>query len=285
MSGGKEGKIRRRRIKDSKEVRTLGPMDAGNAVCGIAVSRDGKWIVSGTGDGRVVVWNSERHSKVTEFRAHGTYGVVSIDISADTTKIVTVSEDFTARVWSLSGERLLGLLEHVDHCWAVAAKFSLDGRLIATATYDSVRVFDSQNGNLLVEFPVQVFSESSQSLAWASDSKQLFVLSHDGYIYHVDVSSGTTLSKWHIHSNDAPTCIVLESNGTFIAAAAGSSVSFWDTTSQEQIGAVIQHTHGIQSMAVSSNYDLVTSGGKRITLRTLCGILPSHYLGNVSVPP
>ena len=94
------------------------------------------------------------------------------------------------------------------------------------------------------------------------------------------MSTGTTLSKWHIHSSNSPACIALVSNGTFIAASAHSSVSFWDTTTREQIGTVIEHTHSVESMAMSSNYDLVTSGEKIITLRPLCGVLPSHYLDN-----
>ena len=34
-------------------------------------------------------------------------------------------------------------------------------------------------------------------------------------------------------------------------------------------------------MAISTNYDLVTSGSKTITLRGLCDILPYHYFDHV----
>jgi len=270
-------------IEDGKEVMGT-TMNAGSAVLNIAVSRDGKLIVSGTRSGLVTVWDAESHSEVTEFRAHNDY-VRAVDISPDATKIASGSDDDTACVWSLStGERLLGPWKH-DH-WAVAAKFSPDGRLIVTATYkrDSVRVYDSQNGSLLVDFPVKVNSATNHSLAWVSDSKQLFALSHDGNIHHVDVSAKTTLSKWLVHSTDNPTYIALASNGTFIAASADSSVSLWDTTTHEQIGTLIEYTHRVASMAMSSNYDLVTSGDNRITLWALCGTLPSHYLDNVSIP-
>jgi len=257
-------------------------MDAGSAVLDIAVSRDGKWILSGTGDGQVTVWNSESHSKVTEFRAHDIG--VSVDVSPDATKIATGSQDKTACVWSLStGERLLGPLEHKS--WVVAAKFSPDGRLITTATRGgSIRVYDSQNGTL-VQFPVEVNSVSNYSLAWASNSKQLFVLSRDGYIHRLDVSTGTTLSKWPIYGRNGHTltCIALASNETFIAVSTGYSVSFWDTTSQEQIGIVTEYTYRVASMAMSSSCDFVTSGSKGITLRALFDIIPSHYLDNVSV--
>ncbi|KAI9456181.1 WD40-repeat-containing domain protein [Boletus coccyginus] len=273
VSGGEEGKIRRWRIEDGGEVGT--PMDAGSAVFNIAVTRDGKRIVSVTRACSVMVWNAGTRSKATEFKAHGEW-VRAVDISPDSTKIATGSDDFTACVWSLStGEKLLRL-KHDNY--VVATKFSPDGRLFATATFihNSVRVYDSRNGSLLVDFPVTVNSAGNQSLVWASDSKQLFVLSHDGYIHHIDVSAKTTLSKWLIHGTNNPACIALASNGTFIAASENSSVSLWDTTTHEQIGAVIEYTHTICSMAISSNYDLVTSGDKKITFRALCDTLPSH---------
>ena len=281
VSGGRERKIRRWRIQDGMEVGR--PMDAGSPVLNIAVSQDGKWIVSGTESGFVTVWNAESHSKVAELKAHLDF-VRAVDISPDATKIATGSDDNSACVWSLStGKRQLGPLRHSN--WVVAAKFSPDGRLIVTATWnrDSVRVYDGQNGNLLFESPVKVNSVFNHSLAWASDSKQFFALSHDGCIYRVDMSTGTILSKWRTHSTKNPTCISLASNGTFLAASGDSSVSLWDTTTQEQIGSAIEYPHNVWSMAMSSNYDLVTSGDKRIILRALCGTLPPHYLNNVSV--
>ena len=51
VGGSKEGKIRRWRVEDGKEVGT--PMDAESAVCSVAVSRDGKWVVGGTSGGLV----------------------------------------------------------------------------------------------------------------------------------------------------------------------------------------------------------------------------------------
>ena len=285
VSGDAGGKIQRWRIENGKQVGAA--MNAGGAVLNITVPRDGNVIVGGTNGGLVTVWNAESHSKVTEFRAHRGW-VRALDVSPDAWNIATGSDDESAYVWSLeTGKRQLGALQHDN--WVVAAKFSPNGRLFATATcnHDSVWVYDSQNGSQQAGFLVKVYSSfekfnHNQPLVWASDNKQLFVLSVDGYIHRVNVSTGTTLQQWHIHSSDRPTCIALAGNGTFIAAAAGSSVSFWDTTSQEQIGTVIEYTHDIWSMAMSANYDLVASGDKRITLQALSDTLPSHYLDNKS---
>ena len=280
VSGGEERKIRRWRVENGEEVGT--PMNAGGVVYNIAVSRDGKWLIGGTDSGWVV-WHAESHSKMIGFKGHHTW-VYAVDVSPDGTKIATGSDDKTVCVWSLStGKQLLGPFKHVNT--VSAAKFSPDGRLIATATWcaHSVRVYDSQNGHFLVEFPIKVNSFQNQSLAWARDNKQLFVLSRDGNIHCLDVSTRKTLSRWRHDNNVIGTqCIALANNGAFIAASSLSSVSFWDTTTHKKIECVIHHTADISSKAISSDHDHVTAGGKEITIRNLRDVLPSPYCDDVS---
>ena len=144
VSGGLEGKIRRWRAEDGKEVGT--PMDTGSAVNNIAVSRDGRWIVNGTDSGKLAVWDAESQKpKVTGWKGHGEV-VIAVDISPDGKRIATGSKDETACVWSL------------------------------------------------VNVPITVPGSRNQSLVWASDSRNLFALSH-GKINYLDVSTGTTLSS------------------------------------------------------------------------------------------
>ncbi|KAF8448832.1 WD40-repeat-containing domain protein [Boletus edulis BED1] len=280
VSGGEEGKIRCWRVEDGKEVGL--PMGAGSAVGNLAVSPDGKWIVSGTTSGQVAVWDVESHSKVSQFAAHPSW-VRVVDVSPDATRIATGSKDKTACVWSLSdGQRLLGPLQHNSSVGAV--KFSPDGHLLATATWwrESVRVYDTQNRSLLVDVPIKVNSALNQSLAWANDSKQLFALASDGYITSLDVFTGTTLSQWRIHNDKQARCITLAPNGTFIAASAESSYSFWDITTHRQIGPVIEHTPIVASMAISADYNVVTGGGKKIRLRNIYDLIPLTYYKNMA---
>ena len=275
VSGGLEQKIRRWRTEDGKEVET--PMDALSNVYDIAVSRDGKWIVSGTARGELTVWDAESHEKVTGWQAHSDLAY-TVDITPDEKRIITGSFDYTVCVWSIStGQRLLGPLRHESN--VTAAKFSPDGRLFATVTWNQcVRVYDTLNGRLLVEITIRIASFFNQSIVWVNNSKNIFALSYSS-INFLDVSTGTTLSSWPIHRSDgAPRCLALASNGTFIAVSAGSSVSFWDTTTHKQIGSVVKHTKDVVCMAISAKYDLVIGGGKVITLWNMYNVLPSSYV-------
>ena len=277
--GGDHNKIRRWQANNGEEVGR--PMDGGDFISSIAVSRDGKWIVSATRSGQVAVWDTESHNKVSEFKGHGDW-VYAVDISPDSTRMASGSDDRTVRVWSRStGRQLLDPLEH-DY-WVAAVKFSPDGQFIATATWESVRAYDSRDGHLLFDSPIEVGSPCNQSLAWVSDSKQLFALSRDGEVHCLDIPTGQILSAWAIHGNESPRCIALESNGAFIAASADSSISFWDTATHKQIGPLIHHQSGVWFMAISANDDLVISGGGKIILRKLRDTLPSSYFDNVGV--
>ena len=276
VSGGYERKIRRWRVEDGTEVGT--PMVSRSYACSIAVSRDGRWIVNGTNEGSVQVWSAESGRKVSEFGGHS-HWVDAIDVSPDSTRIASGSTDGTACVWSLStSQRLLGPWEH--DCWVSAVKFSPDGRFIATATETFLRIYNGHDGNLVVNVPINVSGSLNYSLAWSSNNKHLFAVS-SGKITCLDASTGASLSQWSIHG-DKYNRIALASGGAFIAASSDSSVTFWDATTHKQLGSVIEHAGAVQSMAISTNNDIIIGGGNKITLGSLCNILPSSYCDTVS---
>lgn len=269
VGGSEENNIHCWRVKDGKEVGTS--MDVGDTVCSIAVSQDSKRIMSVTKGGEVIVWNAESREKVKSFKLEACdERFAALDISPDTKRIVGVSGT-VIRLWSLeNGQRPISLT-HDKPLHAV--KFSPDSHLLATGSESSFRVYNSQNDwHILADIPgIHVVS-----VAWASNSKQLYALSWDGNVHYLDVSSGTRLS-WLIHSTYEPRCISLAKNGTFVVASADSSISLWDTSTRQQIGNVIHHPARVEFMAISTNYVIAVSASSGLTLRNLY-TLPSPYV-------
>ena len=87
-----------------------------------------------------------RTGKLTvELRGHS--GIVwTLSFSSNSKRIVTSSDDHTARVWDVvTGEQLVSIREHIGPVWC--AKFSPDDKEILTGSYDSlVAVCDSSTG-------------------------------------------------------------------------------------------------------------------------------------------
>ena len=276
VAGIDDGKIWYWRMDDGTKVGT--PIDAGADVFAIAVSEDGKWIVAGMENGNVSVWDAKSRGKMIEFKAHCGW-VNGVDFSPGAAKFATGSDGGTVRVWSLStGEQLLSLHQPT----VKAVKFAPNGSLLAAGSVqwymsgsDTLRIYNSLDGHLVVEFKIR-----AESLAWLSDSMKLFALSSGGSIHCFDAPSRTTLSMWAVHSGNTPRCVSLACNGTFIAACADSSVSFWDTATHQQIGTVIHHPGNAYSLAISVDYNLVIGGKGNVSFWNLCDILSPPYVND-----
>ncbi|HUS79631.1 MAG TPA: hypothetical protein VM283_00100, partial [Armatimonadota bacterium] len=113
------------------------------SVLSVAVSPDGRRIVSGSHDETVRVWDAASGEELACLRGHEDR-VNSVAVSPDGRRIVSGSWDRTVRVWDAdSGEELACLRGHEDTVWSVAV--SPDGRRIVSGSLDdTVRVWDAE---------------------------------------------------------------------------------------------------------------------------------------------
>ena len=279
LSGGEDGTIRRWRVEDGKEIQDQ-RLTASGAVRAIALSGDGNWIVS-TGWPVTTVWNRSTRQIARTMSEH-TNWVNAVDVSPDSTKLATGSDDGKAIIWNLlNGERIRPGLPHDN---AVASvKFSPNGDRLAVAVWlRALHVYSAQTGHLLKTIAVGVYR--SDSVAWSSNSQYIFALASGNVLRHIDVDANTGfLSEWTIPGEPGGnwSTIALPRNGKFIAAFVGLSLTFWDTSTGAQIGDVLENSQvpRLRSMALSSvnNYVATASDNGVITLRNLNGILPMSY--------
>ena len=241
------------RVNDGKQVAR---MKTGYHVHSLAVSKNGKWIAAGT-KRDMVVWNAETYEEVIKY-GEGDY-VLSVDFSPDSTRLVVVT-DCTAIVRDLTAGKQVQTLHHEDY--VMAAKYSPRGDRIATATYDGpLRVWDSNDGRLLVEIKVTAFNAG---LLWSND--HLLVVSNQK-IEEFDTSSGSKVSEWPLPDTDEYSCIALPKHKQFIASSAKRTITFWDTSTHNQLPLTPQHPEDVRSIAFSpDDRILAIGGGGKITL-------------------
>jgi WD40 repeat protein len=109
---------------------------------------------------------------------HGHDGpVCSVAFSPDSRRIVTASEDGTARVWdATTGTRLHDLVGHGNR--VLCALYSPDGKRIATGGNDNnVRLWDAETFEQVARLGGH--EDYVYSLAWRADSQQLISGSGD----------------------------------------------------------------------------------------------------------
>lgn len=282
LTGGDKAMIRQWRISDGLEVGE--GVKTGSTVTAMALSGDGKWIVS-SGQRVAHVWSMRSRQIDFSVNEHSDW-VDAVHVSPDSKKFATGSNDKRTFIWDIStGERLVGPLEHEDRVAAV--RFSPDGDRIATGTAGgTLRIYDTHHGELLRTIPVSAASYPSNLIVWSS-AQSIFALVSQNILMHIDLNTGQTSSSCAIPGDPvahsglvALGAIAPSHNGRFIVAFVGYSVSVWDTSTSARIGSNIRHPAHVRSIAVSSdsNYFAIGDASGKITLHNLKNIISDYYL-------
>jgi WD40 repeat protein len=119
-------------------------------VSAVAFSPDGKYVLTGSHDNTVVLWETATGNKVRSFLGHTSY-VLAVAISPDGKHVLTGSYDNTAVLWETStGTKVRSFLGHTSGVHAVA--FSPDGKHVLTGSYDgTTRLWDTRTGKELAQ--------------------------------------------------------------------------------------------------------------------------------------
>ncbi len=181
----------------------------------VEFSRNGEYLVTCCSDPNLTkcyaqVWNVRTGRPVGGPLRHAD-GVLSACFSRDGRRVVTTSEDFSAKVWDTSTGRQIGLpLTHRHHVRAGA--FSPDARWVATASSDkTARIWDPENTDPLT--PPLGHLVKLVDVNFLSDGRHIVTADNKGLRY-----------IWPLPIDDRPVAdltrlAVLLSGGQFIPTA------------------------------------------------------------------
>ncbi|KAF8123255.1 hypothetical protein EV363DRAFT_1356699 [Boletus edulis] len=247
-------------------------MNADGSVLVIGISSDGKWIVSGGLDCKITVWDAKTQKMAFESRLANETWVNALDVSPGSTRFASASSDYVVNIWSLiTGHRLVGPLKHNNRVECVA--FSPDGDHLATAgANDCMRIWDSRDGELLVEVP----SFFPESLVWWHDdrifastrSTQRWIDAFSGSILAEFPRNGNTTTKAHLAvSRNRKSLVGLDKH---ILRLWNHTTHTWSSTAHE-LG-----YHGCTIAVSPDSHHLVTGGEDRVSIWSLSGGAPEN---------
>jgi WD40 repeat protein len=209
----------------------------------VAVSRNGRWVVSGGELGELKVCEVET-GIVKTFKGHS-HTIFCIDISADNTWLASGSHDFTARIWNLDTSKLVaGPFKCED--WVGAVRFSQDSKKLVIKSWTGrfLEVWDVQSQKLDVRiggyaYDIEAIIEYVP-VFWTNDNKNIlaaFSLTKGvpaKTVYEFDASTLETVGTPFQGHTDLVTGLALSFRGALLASSSeDDTIKLWDCESRQ----------------------------------------------------
>ena len=220
----------------------------------LAFFPDGKFLVSGSNDKTVKLWDVQTGGVVKTFYGH-TESVSSVSISANCTMIASGSFDHTIRLWHIWTEECHHIIEQESYVYNVGFSptdplhlVSVSGRRIWHWDINGQQTRPTYDG---------------LNIAFSPDGTRLFLHQYRDIVVQ-NTSSGETVAKFYGASTEAePIC--LSPDGRLVAAADGRTAHVWDTTSSHPypIKTFLGHNENINFLAFSSPSSLISSSQEK----------------------
>jgi WD40 repeat protein len=192
-----------------------------------------------------------------------TRAVSGAAFSPDGTRILTWSDDNTARVFAAQTRQELAVLK--THEGPVrSAAFSPDGSLIATASTDkTARVFDAATGR--ERTVLKGHQAAVRSVAFNSDATLVVTGSEDGTVRIWSTADGQRKLQFQV--GDKVNMAVFSPDGAFILTAAGRGAQIWDAASGKYVASLWMHRGEVFAAAFSPDGSQIATSSFDKTVR------------------
>jgi hypothetical protein len=231
-----------------------------NDVYSLAITPDGKTLVSGSRDKTIRLWDLAAARERATLKGH-TGEVVSVVVTADAATLVSGSGDGTVRLWDLATGRERSALK--GHAGNVFLALTADGRTLASGSEygERVRLQDLATGKELMNLRIQV-----RSLAMTADGKTLAW--HAGKLLTLwDVATGKERTVLAGHRGVVLSMAFTPDGKTLAAGASDGMIKLWEVVTGKERASWKAHTELIRSLALRADARILASGGDDGRLR------------------
>jgi WD40 repeat protein len=230
----------------------------------VAFSPDGQYIVSGSEDKTVRLWNLQGNPVGQPFQGHDD-AVLSVAFSPDGQYVVSGSEDKTVRLWNLQGHLIRQLFQgYEDFITSVA--FSPDGQYIVSGSnYGTLRLWDIEGNPHRQSF--QGHEYFITSVAFSPDGQYIVSGSRDNTVRLWDIEGNPMGQPFQGH-DAAVNSVAFSPDGQIIVSGSrDETVRLWDIEGNP-IGQPFQgHDAAVNSVAFSPDGQMIVTGSDDKTVR------------------
>jgi WD40 repeat protein len=236
-----------------------------NTVWSVAFSPDGRFILSGSDDETVRLWEANTGLAVRSFDDYNDR-VRSVAFSPDGRFILFGSFDGTVALWGTeSGQVIRSFKSHSE--WVRSVAFSPDGSLILSGFNDgTVMLWETESGRE-VRFFVDHRSSVINSMTFSPDGR--FILSgfKDGTVVLWETESGKEVRFFVGHARGVRSVAFSPDGHYILSGSDDGTIKLWETKSGKEVRSFVGHRDCVWSVAFSPDGRFILSGSADRTVR------------------
>ncbi len=230
----------------------------------VAITPDGKKVVSASTDYSLKVWDIESGIEIWNLIGH-TLGVKAVSITPKGEKAVSASDDCTLKVWDLcSGKEVWTLKGHTRGVKAIA--ITPDNEEVVSATEDgTLKVWDFNSGKEIWTLKGDIYG--ILAVAITPDGKKAVTPSRDSKIMIWDLEKRKEIGIFTGHSSRVQAVAITPDGEKVVSASYDKTIKIWDLEKGKEIGTLTGHTGRVQTIVITPDGKKVVSASYDGTLR------------------
>jgi len=232
-------------------------------VTSVAISPDGRYTLSGSGDKTIRLWELSSSRSVRTLEGHSGW-VQSVTFSPDGNFAVSGSDDMTVRVWELASGRCVQTLEgHTRGVNSVA--INPEGRYAMSSSGDkTVRIWELASGRC-----VQTLEEHKRrvkSVGFSPDGRYA-VSDNDNTVQLWELNSGRCVQTLEGHTSWVESATFSPDGRYAVSGSGDRTLRVWELASGRCVRTLKGHNKWISSVALTPTGRYAFSGSRDGTIR------------------
>jgi WD40 repeat protein/class 3 adenylate cyclase len=235
-----------------------------DAVTCVAVSPDGKYIVSGSRDNTIKLWDAANGKEIRTFKGHSNK-VTGVGFAPDGKTVLSGSADSTLKLWdAASGKEIRSFNGHEGGVNSVG--FSPDGSRIISGSADStLKLWDAASGKEIRSFTGH--EGGINSVRFSPDGSRIISGSADSTLKLWDVETGKEIYSFSWDWNAVLSVDFSPDGSRIISGSADSPLKLWETSNGKEIHSFTGHEFSVTCVRFSPDGSRIISGSDDKSLK------------------